>query len=100
MSPVPEKVRSSRCDCRSTVRGNDAMGNRLMKKPREVDGDRLSAIPATDTGPTTASILIVDDEPLIRETLAEYLSQEGFSVIACGDGEEALRLAVDRCFDV
>jgi DNA-binding NtrC family response regulator len=65
-----------------------------------VDGDRLSAVPPTDTDPTTASILIVDDEPLIRETLAEYLSQEGFSVTPCGDGEEALRLSVDRCFDV
>src|SRR5262245_9529351 len=48
----------------------------------------------------TASILIVDDEPLIRETLAEYLGQEGFAVVPCADGEEALRQAAERPFDV
>jgi DNA-binding NtrC family response regulator len=42
----------------------------------------------------------VDDEPLIRETLAEYLTQEGFNVTACGDGEEALRLAAHRRFHI
>src|ERR1700687_5466443 len=46
------------------------------------------------------SILVVDDEPLIRETLAEYLSQEGFQVVTCAEGEEALALAAEQCFDV
>src|SRR5438552_3705403 len=47
-----------------------------------------------------ASILIVDDEPLIRDTLAEYLTQEGFAVTARASGEEALRAATDARFDV
>jgi DNA-binding NtrC family response regulator len=47
-----------------------------------------------------ATILIVDDEPLIRETLTEYLTQEGFAVTACGDGEEALHLAAECRFQV
>jgi DNA-binding NtrC family response regulator len=38
-------------------------------------------------------ILLVDDEVLIRETLAEYLTQEGFRVTATASGEEALDLA-------
>ncbi len=38
-------------------------------------------------------VLIVDDEPLIRETLAEYLSQEGFAVTSCANGAEALHQA-------
>jgi DNA-binding NtrC family response regulator len=42
----------------------------------------------------------VDDEPLIRETLAEFLSQEDFQVAACGDGEEALARAAQHRFDV
>jgi DNA-binding NtrC family response regulator len=50
--------------------------------------------------PTAVSILVVDDEPLIRETLAEYLSQEGFQVVTCAEGEEALALAAKQCFDV
>jgi DNA-binding NtrC family response regulator len=48
----------------------------------------------------SASILIVDDEPIIRDTLAEYLGQEGFAVTACGTGEEALARAGARRFDV
>ena len=32
-------------------------------------------------------ILVVDDEPLIRDTLAEYLTQEGFAVETSSDGE-------------
>jgi DNA-binding NtrC family response regulator len=42
----------------------------------------------------------VDDEPLIRETLAEYLSQEGLSVTACASGEEALARAGEQRFDI
>ena len=45
-------------------------------------------------------ILVVDDEPLIRDTLTEYLSQEGFDVTASASGEEALVLAAGRRFDV
>jgi len=45
-------------------------------------------------------VLIVDDEPVIRDTLAEFLSQEGLQVTACGSGEEAVRLAAAQRFDV
>src|SRR5438132_345707 len=48
----------------------------------------------------TARILIVDDEPLIRSTLAEYMTQEGFDVTACAGAEEALRAAAEQPFDV
>jgi DNA-binding NtrC family response regulator len=46
------------------------------------------------------SILVVDDEPLIRETLAEYLTQERFSVTACGDATSALQHAQLHRYDV
>src|SRR5947199_3006217 len=45
-------------------------------------------------------LLVVDDEPLIRDTLAEFLGQEGFTVAACASGEEALALAAEQRFDV
>ncbi len=51
-------------------------------------------------GPPTANVLVVDDEPLIRETLAEYLAQEGYTVVACGSGEEALEHAAARPFHI
>jgi len=52
-------------------------------------------MPAQVTPPamhSPASVLIVDDELLIRDTLAEFLAQEGFEVVACDDGEKALAL--------
>jgi DNA-binding response OmpR family regulator len=36
------------------------------------------------------TILVVDDEPTLRETLAEALDADGFSVITAVDGREAL----------
>jgi DNA-binding NtrC family response regulator len=46
------------------------------------------------------SVLIVDDEPLIRDTIAEYLSQEGFGVAVAADAALALDLAAERPFEV
>ena len=39
-------------------------------------------------------VLVVDDDPHIRELLALYLTRDGFQVEAIGDGEEAVRSAV------
>jgi DNA-binding response OmpR family regulator len=36
------------------------------------------------------TILVVDDEPTLRETLAEALDAEGFRVVTAADGPEAL----------
>ncbi len=47
-----------------------------------------------------ASVLVVDDEPVIRDTVAEFLQQEGFAVVAGGTGEEAVELAGRQRFDV
>ena len=37
-----------------------------------------------------ASILVVDDDPIIRDVLVEALQDEGYDVVACRDGQEAL----------
>jgi DNA-binding NtrC family response regulator len=50
--------------------------------------------------PASSAILVVDDELLIRETLAEFLGQEGFHVVTCASGEEALERAAEERFDV
>lgn len=39
-----------------------------------------------------AKILVVDDEPNIREVVGLYLRQEGYAVVSAADGEEALGL--------
>ena len=39
-----------------------------------------------------ATILVVDDEPNIREVVALYLRRDGHAVVSAADGDEALRL--------
>ncbi len=41
-------------------------------------------------GSATADILIVDDEPQVRDIVATYLAREGFAVRTAADGHEAL----------
>jgi DNA-binding response OmpR family regulator len=42
-----------------------------------------------------ARVLIVDDEPMVRDVLERYLRSEGYEVQIAADGEEALRRADD-----
>ena len=37
-----------------------------------------------------ARILVVDDEPIVRDVLGRYLAREGFTVETAGDGEAAI----------
>ncbi|MDX2093744.1 MAG: response regulator [Kofleriaceae bacterium] len=41
---------------------------------------------------TATSILVVDDDDDIRETIVEALSDEGFEAVGASDGAEALRV--------
>lgn len=45
-------------------------------------------------------ILIVDDEPAIRETLSDLLEDEGFVVARARDGLDALHVLEGRVFDL
>ena len=40
-----------------------------------------------------ATVLVVDDKASVRTLLREYLTEEGFRVVAAGDGQEALFVA-------
>ena len=48
----------------------------------------------------TPVLLVVDDDQVARELLAETLSREGYRVRVAGGGEEALRLAGAEPFDM
>jgi PAS domain S-box-containing protein len=54
-----------------------------MRRPPEPVADR-----ASNAAP--ARILVVDDDDLVRETMAQQLEHSGFSVTAAGSGAEAL----------
>jgi DNA-binding response OmpR family regulator len=47
-----------------------------------------------------ATILVVDDEPNIREVVGLYLRRDGHTVVLAADGEEALRLHRDYPIDL
>ena len=49
-------------------------------------------ITRTDTPTSTAHIVVVDDEPMVREVVTRYLQRDGFTVTAASDGSEAMRL--------
>jgi DNA-binding NtrC family response regulator len=49
---------------------------------------------------TAPAVLVIDDEPVIRDTLCEFLQQEGYSVAGCGTGEEAVARATAGKFDL
>lgn len=51
----------------------------------------------TASAPTHLRALVVDDEPVLADLVAGYLSRDGFEVERAGDGETALASA--RAFD-
>ena len=55
-----------------------------------------------ERGPATAGarVLVVEDEPHIRDLIALHLSLEGLIPVAVGDGDEGLRLARAEPFDL
>jgi DNA-binding response OmpR family regulator len=38
---------------------------------------------------TQPTILIVDDEPIVRDVVARYLEHDGYAILEAGDGDEA-----------
>ncbi len=48
----------------------------------------------------SSTILIVEDEPLLRESLAGLLEGEGYQVIQAASGQEAYQVAIERPVDL
>ena len=46
-----------------------------------------------------ASILVVDDEPIMQEILGDFLREEGYSIDIAGSGEEGVDLAQKSSYD-
>jgi CheY-like chemotaxis protein len=66
-----------------------------------IDGARVRPTRVASDAPVLlatqgATVLIVDDDPLVQQLLGGELEREGFRVIVCGDGVQALRAARER----
>ena len=64
------------------------VGGQESEEPREVTS------PAAEPGAASrGTVLVVDDDPAVRDLLSRYLVKEGFHVVTAAGGEEGLRLA-------
>ncbi len=63
----------------------------MTAAPLDVEADKASA--RTDGGEGPATVLIVDDDRLVRDLLRRFLTKEGFRVMAAVSGEDGLRRA-------
>ncbi len=46
------------------------------------------------------SILVVDDEPIVQQSLGDWFRQDGYAVDCASNAKEALRLAAERSHDI
>jgi CheY-like chemotaxis protein len=54
----------------------------------------INTVPPADTHSYRPVVLVVDDESVIADTLAEILSRSGYAAMAAYDGEDALETAL------
>ena len=54
----------------------------------------ISEVPPADTTPYRPTVLVVDDESSIAETVAAILSQSGYAAMTAYDGQEAMEIAL------
>ena len=40
---------------------------------------------------TVTTVLVVDDEPIVRDVVVRYLRRDGFTTLEAGDGDAARR---------
>src|SRR5258706_4285767 len=45
--------------------------------------------------PAMTTVLVVDDEPIVRDVVVRYLQRDGFDTLEAADGESARRLIED-----
>jgi DNA-binding NtrC family response regulator len=54
----------------------------------------IDKVPPADTSPYRPVVLVVDDESIIADTVAEILSRNGYAATTAYDGEDALEMAL------
>jgi two-component system, cell cycle sensor histidine kinase and response regulator CckA len=64
-----------------------------VDEPAEAEAERDPELEATGG---QATVLVVEDEEMVRRMTRRFLERAGYTVIEAGNGEEALRLVMDR----
>ena len=60
----------------------------------------INTEPATSAAQTDISILVIEDEPHLVESIARRLSEEGYVVDTSRDGEEGYQLALSKRYHI
>ena len=55
--------------------------------------DSVDSVPVGPAPAGTATVLVIDDDPGVRDLMARALAAEGLRTVAAADGEEGLRVA-------
>ncbi|QGJ70982.1 Hypothetical protein PBC10988_26850 [Planctomycetales bacterium 10988] len=98
ISVSSELGKGSSFTVRIPVKPNAAEDKRNKPKEASQIATRKPAAPVkqlSDLGlkPEEATVLVIDDDPAVRELMQRFLSKTGFHILVASSGEEGLRLA-------
>jgi CheY-like chemotaxis protein len=68
--------------------------------PLDEDSSAIPAAPASPTAVSACRVLVVDDEPAVRDVLARILRRAGHEVTVAASGEQALELFIPGQYDL
>ncbi len=69
---------------------------RVLFPASEARASVVSTVVPMATGQRTGTILLVDDDPFVRDVATRMLERTGYRVIGAVDGDDGLRLFADR----
>ncbi|HCX00135.1 MAG TPA: hybrid sensor histidine kinase/response regulator, partial [Pantoea sp.] len=75
-----------------TAPGQGTTVRLLLPRAPESAAALMPVRPVTPPPPRDKLVLVLDDEPAVRQTLCEHLHQLGYVTLECDSGEEALAL--------
>src|SRR5207249_4638179 len=85
---------------RVTIRRQSACGRREESLGMKIPKFQVLDKTASDETTGVARILVIDDEPIIRELLQEILGREGYRMSLVPDAESGLRALDDGAYDL
>ena len=66
---------------------------RLPVGVEPAEAPKAEALALPRSGPAESPILVVDDDPTVRDLMRQFLEREGFAVVTAAGGREGLQLA-------
>jgi DNA-binding NtrC family response regulator len=76
------------------------MKTNRMLRTRELRTQTDNAQGASDQMKSSVSILVVDDESMMRNLLERILSRDGYQVLSAEDGQDALKVLEKESVDI